>query len=374
MLTGMLSHSPPLGSFEIHLAETLNKAYKLLEKKKFDVALLDLNLDDSSGLQSLKKLNEKCPLLPIVINTGSYPDDLGLKAITSGAQDYLIKGKYKSYGLSKSLYYAVERKRSEQEIQTAYNKFKETQSQLIQAEKINTIGSIASGVAHEVKNPLATILYGVEFLSTKLGNTDDEKIQLTLKSIKEATNKANTIIRDLLDFSSLSILKKKPEDINEILLQATKLIVHQCEKKGIEIKTELDKNLREIKIDKNRIEQVIVDLFVNAIYAMEDGGELTIKTYAEKLSHKDYEVISKSLKGFKDKEMVTIVEIDDTGPGFSEEGLSKSFDPFFTTRRASGGVGLGLAIAKTIMQNHNAYISLKNREQGGAQARLIFKS
>lgn len=371
MLSGMLSQST-FGSFELKTTDSLNHAFHLLTEGHFDVALLDLNLKDSDGLETLYKLHEKFPRIAIVVSTGAYQDTLGLKAITCGAQDYLIKGKYKSYGLVKSLYYAVERKRAEEELKTAYNHLKETQAQLIQVEKMNVIGGLASGVAHEVKNPLATILYGVEFLNTKLKDSDDQ-VQLTIRSIREATQKANDIIKDLLDFASMSKIKLDRASIHEVIEHALNLTKHQCIKCGINVVKVFDPQVPAILIDKNRIEQVVVDLILNSIFAMPKGGEITVRTNFKHFSSEDSPVIGAADSSIKAGEMVVIVDIEDTGAGLQEEHLSKIFDPFFTTRRAAGGVGLGLSIARTIMNGHAGLIFLSNYDKG-ARARLVFKT
>jgi len=371
MLSGMLSKST-FGSFRLKGTDSLNQSFKILAEGTWDVVLLDLNLKDSSGLKTLHQLHDQFPRIAIVVNTGVYQDSLGLKAITCGAQDYLIKGKYKSYGLVKALYYAVERKRAEEELKAAYNRLKEAQSQLIQVEKMTVIGGLASGIAHEVKNPLATILYGVEFLTTKLTETDDQ-IQLTLKSIREATQKANDIIKDLLDFASLSKLNIVPESINTVIEHSLNFTKHQCDKTGIRLEKFFANNLPPVPIDKNRIEQVIVDLILNAILAMPDGGLITIRTLSKKFEISDLAGSQIDSRRFQPGEDIVIVEIDDTGSGINEENLAKVFDPFFTTRRAAGGVGLGLSIAKTIINSHNAIILLTNYDRG-TRARIIFKT
>ncbi len=365
--------SSPYGKFEAQFAASLVEAFAILEKQQVDVVLLDLNVDDSKGIDTLKRFHRKFPDLPIVVNTGSYQDDLGLKAITLGAQDYLIKGMYKSYALIKSLYYAVERKKSEDELKSAYKKLQQTQTQLIQAEKMNVIGGLASGVAHEVKNPLATILYGVEYLNIALKSTD-EKVILTLESIREAAKSANSIIKGLLDFASLTNLKKEPEDINILIDQAIKLIRPQCERINVRVEKDLQQQLPLVRIDRNRIKQVVVDLIVNALYAMTEGGRLTIRTYTKKFSEQDAGWVDKRGRSLAKGDDVVVVDFEDTGPGIKEEYLIKIFDPFFTTRRAAGGIGLGLSIARTIMASHGGIISLHNKTDGGARARLIFKA
>ncbi len=244
---------------------------------------------------------------------------------------------------------------------------------MIQAEKINVIGGLASAVAHVGKNPLANFLYGVEYLNTAL-KTNDEKITLTLESIREAAKSANSIIKGLLDFASLTSLKKQPENINILIEQAVNLIRPQCERTNVHLQKDLKLDLPLIKLDRNRIKQVIVDLMINALYAMSDGGNLTIKTYTKKFSDQDVGWVDRRGRSFGKGDEVVIVDFEDTGPGIKEEYLIKIFDPFFTTRRAAGGIGLGLSIARTIMNSHGGIISLHNKTGGGARARLIFKS
>lgn len=372
MLKGMLEKTA-YGSFDLDCCSCLADACRRLENNTYDVVLLDLNLQDSRGLDTLGRIHHQFPHLPIVINTGAYEDSMGLKAITSGAQDYLIKGKYLPYGLSKALYYAVERKKTEQDLKAAYNHLRETQAQLIQAEKINVIGGLASGVAHEVKNPLATILYGIEFLYTKFEDTDDEQIHVTLNAIQEAAVKANRIIKDLLDFASLSSLQKRAEDINSVIDHALTLIHHQCEKFSIDIQKKYAPSVPEIYIDRNRIEQVILDLTLNAIQAMPRGGALKISTQVKFFASDDDGFARPPSCSINIGDPVVIVDIVDSGEGINAEYLSKIFDPFFTTKRAAGGVGLGLSIARTIMHNHQGLISITNMAGGGVRARLIFK-
>jgi len=371
LLKSMLVKSS-FGEFDAVMTNTLRNAFELLAQREFDAVLLDLNLDDSTGLDSLSTLHAKFPKVAIVVNTGSYRESTGLKAVSSGAQDYLIKGKYKAYGLVKSLYYAVERKRVEEELKLAYLNLKEAQTQLIQAEKMNVIGGLASGIAHEVKNPLATILYGAEFLNTKIPPSD-EQIAFTLKSIKEASIRANEIIKDLLDFASLSNLNRQLEDVHQVVERALLLTQHQADKQNIKIVKDFSADLPLISIDRNRIQQVIVDLILNSIFAVQSNGTITIKTHKKIFSTEDNAAFSLKEQKIRVGDPVLIMDIEDTGPGIRDELLTKIFDPFFTTRRAAGGVGLGLSVARTIMMNHDGLIGLSNRRGGGAVARLIFK-
>lgn len=371
VIVDMLSHAEQ-GTFEIQTADSMEGAFKILDSNHCDVVLLDLNIKDSKGLETLNEVHRKFPAIPVVVNTGAYQDELGLKAVACGAQDYLIKGKYKPYGLHKALYYAIERKKYEQDLQCAYERLKDAQAQLIQAEKMNVIGGIASGVAHEVKNPLATILYGIEYLNGKITEKDD-KVELTLKSIKEAAERANDIVKDLLDFAGLSSLIQQPYNLNEVIEHALIFIKYHCDNQRIEITKDYDPALPEVFIDKNRIEQVLIDVILNAVFVMKEGGNITLRTLQKELTADDRSWLPDLGNRVKIGDKVVLLDIDDTGPGISPENLSRIFDPFFTTRRSEGGVGLGLSIARTIMTSHDGLIELYNIPEGGARARLVFR-
>jgi signal transduction histidine kinase len=368
---GSMLDTVTYGTFHTDTADSLIRACEKLSQGGYDVCILDLNLKDSKGLNTLSTLHQRFPDLPIVVNTGSYEDTLGVQAVAKGAQDYLVKGKYKPHTLSKSLCYAVERKKIELELKKAYHTLKETQTQLIQAEKLKVVGGMASGVAHEVKNPLTAILYGIEYLKQHCKGRD-EKIDLTITSIEEAARAANRIIQDLLDFANLSRLERRLHNLNVIVEQALNMTRHQCDKYQIRIRTYLDPSLPMVTADHNRIQQVIVNLILNAVHAMQKtGGELTLYTRSKPFQKEDFGWMDRRGPTIEEGKIVVVLDIQDTGPGIPQEQLDKIFDPFFTTRRATGGVGLGLSIARTIIQNHQGLIRLENLPEKGARSRII---
>nr|HPN89143.1 ATP-binding protein [Candidatus Omnitrophota bacterium] len=339
----------------VQIADTLQTAITLLKSYEFDVIILDLNLPDSHGENTILEINNHAPKIAIVVNTGAYEDALGVKTLSIGAQDFLVKGKYNGYTLNKTLYYAVERKRLEQELFALCEQIKDTQDQLVQTEKMKTVGTLASGVAHEVRNPLATILYGVTYLQDHI-KSKDKNILHVFENIKEAAEKANNIIADLLDFSHINQLNKVKTNINEVIEKALSLTHHHFQSKQITVKKELSVDLPHPLIDINRMVQVFINLFINAIHVMKKGGTLTIR----------------SLQDIK-KPDVIFIEIDDEGPGIDDKNMDKIYDPFFTTQRAKGGVGLGLFVCQNIMKLHEGAISLKNRAEGGVRATLFLK-
>ncbi len=265
-----------------------------------------------------------------------------------------------------------ERKNAEKALKDAYQKLKDTQNELIQVEKLKVIGRLASGVSHEVKNPLAMILLGVQYLIKKI-ESKDRKVVLTLKHMEKAIKRADEIIKGLLDFASLSKLDIKQENLNSVMEESLRLVKIQFDKNCIRVATDLKEDIPKVKIDKNRIEQVFINLFMNAVHAMHDGGQLTLRTYSKKLSNPGKSVGRRKNDPFKPGETMVISEIEDTGPGIPKNILDRIFDPFFTTRRDKGGTGLGLSVVRSIIQMHCGKIEIKNKTEGGIKSTLFFK-
>ncbi len=350
LLQGMLAVSEN-STERLKWTNTVKGALELLSAHDFDAVVLDLNLPDLRGTETIRRVNELFPDIAVVVNTGEYEEELGIEALEYGAQDFLVKGRYNGYTLLKSLHYAVKRKRLETQVLEAYGQLKEAQGQLIQVEKMKVIGGIASGVAHEVRNPLAAIKYGIQYLNEK--STDrSEDIVKVLESMEDSVNRANDIITDLLDFSGLSNLEQQSESLNVSVLKSLALVNHAISKKEIAVDKQIDINLPNVKIDRNRIEQVIINLLLNSINFVENGGKITVKTYTDD-NHVYLDVI-------------------DNGKGIDDSIKKRIFDPFFTTRRANGGVGLGLSICKNIMDVHGGKIEVQNNPDAGVTARLVF--
>jgi len=239
-----------------------------------------------------------------------------------------------------------------EELHRAHEETKSAQLQLVQAAKLESIGRLAAGVAHEVKNPLAVILFAVDYLKESV-DSPDPHVATALNDAREAVVRADAVIRDLLDFSTGTELTPTVQDVNDVLQKALLLVHHAITKAHIVVVEELESGLPPVMVDRNKFEQVLVNLFINAIDAMTGGGTLTVRTRQERL-----------------KEII-VVEIEDTGTGIEEGTQAKLFDPFFTTKAPGKGTGLGLAVCKSIIALHGGTIGITNGAGGGAKATVI---
>ena len=258
-----------------------------------------------------------------------------------------------------------------EKLQAAHHELRSVQLQLIEAEKMKLVGRLAAGVAHEVKNPLAVIKMGAEFLSMHEMSGDSD-VRETLAGMSDAVSRADAVIRGLLDFSAPKTLEVHPESLNAVIERG--LLLVRGDLKGITVECELGRSLPVVHLDAAKIGQVIITLRTNAAHAMEEGGTITIRTYAKQLTGIGANVSDQRVESFRVGQTLVIAEIDDTGHGIPEDKLPKIFDPFFTTKPTGKGTGLGLSVVKTIIDLHGATIDLRNLPCGGTRATIMFRT
>ncbi|MDD5568030.1 MAG: ATP-binding protein [Candidatus Omnitrophica bacterium] len=334
----------------------------------------DIVIDNSFvDLDKFYKVYRGSTLIPNGLHAEDWYSKLGGKdryIVFDAAPIYDTEGKL--IAAIETLQDITERKKAEDELKKAYTRLKEMQNQVIQAEKLNTIGQLASGVAHEVRNPLGIILQGVNYLENKIPAKEGDVFE-TLTMLKDSVKRADKIINTLLDFSRFTNLDLRPEDINSILESSLSLVRIKFESSNIDIIPEIKKDVPKVLADRNKLEQVFVNIFLNAIQAMPEGGNITIRSYGKKLEGIENGTSRREEGYFMIGEKVVVVEIEDTGVGIPEENLKKVFEPFFTTKGLTGGVGLGLSVTKNIIHMHRGIIYAESRFGHGAKVTVILK-
>ncbi|MEO0446241.1 MAG: ATP-binding protein, partial [Verrucomicrobiota bacterium] len=249
-----------------------------------------------------------------------------------------------------------------------------TQLQLIQAEKMESVGRLAAGVAHEVKNPLALLLMGVEYLSQGV-DPSDPHLDGILGDMREAIDRADRIIRGLVDFSSERQLDIQPTDLPKLVEQVLLLVRHEVHRNQVQASVRAQADLPLVLLDSAKFEQVLVNLFINAIHAMEgcDQPQLEITVRTAVLSDVPRDLGARTKEHLRDGDAVVMLEVADNGTGISAENLQKVFDPFFTTKATGQGTGLGLSVVRKIIELHGGSVELRNRPDGGALVQITLR-
>lgn len=261
---------------------------------------------------------------------------------------------------------------SEAALRKSHEDLKAAQLQLIQAEKMESIGTLAAGVAHEVKNPLAILQMGVNYLGKKV--PAEENITMVLQEMREAISRADAITRGLLDFAASKQIAVKTEDFNQLINDTLKMVRHELNKKRIELVKELTEPLPKVAVDKTQIQQVFVNLFVNAVHAMPEGGTLKVRTFSKQMTETTHSEGSRSSAHLWLGERAVVAEVEDTGTGIPKDHLAKIFDPFFTTKPTGVGTGLGLPVSRKIIELHGGTLDIKNKPDGtGVRATVLLK-
>lgn len=249
---------------------------------------------------------------------------------------------------------------------------KSTELELIEAAKMESIGTLTAGVAHEVKNPLQTVSLGLAYIANYMPR-GNENVMTALNDMRDAVARANSIVGELLQFSGTRQLEMKEQDLNIVVERSLSLMNYELTAAQIAVVRELAAGLPLVKIAGSKIEQVFLNLFINAIQAMSPGGTLTVRTRVARLAD-DLAANGRVGCPFKAGEQIVIAEVQDTGVGIPETNLPKVFDPFFTTKPAGIGTGLGLSVIKKIVDLHGGSVDLQNSPQGGVKVTLMLKS
>lgn len=227
------------------------------------------------------------------------------------------------------------------------------EQQLVQSAKMSSLGTMAAGVAHEIKNPLAIIIQGADFLETAL--SDDSALFDVIKMIKQSSLRADKIIKDLLSFTRQTEMENEQADLDSVIEETLSLVERQFSLRATNIIRQYKHDLPMISMDSARIKQVFLNVLLNAIEAMQEGGTITIST--------------DKIKGPEAKDFLRIT-FKDTGCGISRENIQNIFDPFFSTKTKSGGTGLGLSVSRGIIENHNGYIGINSMEGKGTEVTI----
>ncbi len=253
---------------------------------------------------------------------------------------------------------AVDNANLYENIKCAYEDLKDAQEQIVQTEKLASLGKLAATIAHEINNPLATVLTYIRLMIklidlNRFSPERIEDISRYLATMESETARCGEIVKNLLAFSRQSNMRIKSSSITDIIDKTLFLIAHDLQIKGIQLRKNIEPDLPDVQCDFQQIQQALLNLMYNATDAMLDGGILTVTANRKAGTEKFLDVM-----------------ISDTGCGITEEDREKFFDPFFTTKETGKGVGLGLSVVYGIITRHNGTIEVESKPGKGSTFKM----
>jgi two-component system, cell cycle sensor histidine kinase and response regulator CckA len=332
-----------------------------LERQTWDIVISDYEMPGFGGFEALQILKENGQDLPFILVSAVVSEETAVAAMKAGAHDYMMKRKLAR------LAPAIERELREAQTRAARRvaeeALRQSEAQLRHTQKMEAVGRLAASVAHDFNNITTAILGHSEMLLKKLSPGDP--LRRNVEPIEKCGHMAAALTKQLLAFNRKRKTEPRIIKLNDVIINVETML-RRLIAKEIEFCVELDAAAGQITADPSQIEQVVMNLVVNARDAMPEGGKLIIKTSYILLSELEQKTLLTSEKGR------VLLTITDTGTGMSEEVKARLFEPFFSTKPPGKGTGLGLATCFGIVKENNGHIEVQSQIGKGTTFKIYF--
>lgn len=345
--------------YDLDWISSYAEALDAIERNQHDIYLIDYRLGERDGMQLLNEALDGGCTAPIILLTGQGDREVDVEAMKAGAADYLVKGQIDHILLERSIRHSIERKALEREHAAL-------EEQLLQAQKLESIGQLAGGIAHDFNNLMTPIIGYAQMGLTTLPEEYRERVYL--EEILKAADRATNLIQQLLAFSRRQVVELQVIDLNSLMVNID-MMLQRLIGEDVELVILPSENLGAVKVDPTQIEQVVVNLAVNARDAMPEGGTLIVET-------SNIEFGEEELKNHPDMAAGPYVmfAVSDTGHGMSEEVKAHLFEPFYTTKEKGKGTGLGLSTCYGIIAQNKGYIWVYSEIGSGTTFKIYLPS
>ncbi|MHB1081314.1 MAG: sensor histidine kinase [Prosthecobacter sp.] len=326
-----------------------------LERGGFDLILSDYTLPDFDGHSALSLARSTCPDLPFILVSGTMGEDFAIESLRSGATDYVLKMRLSRLvpAVRRAMHEVAERAER-----------RRLEAQFIEAQKMEVIGQLAAGVAHDFNNILGVIMGYSDIMLMKLPATDP--LRTPVSEIRRASERAAGLTLQLLVFGRKQTVQPVPMDLNVVLRDLEQILMRLIDE-NIILTLLPGTQPGHIMADPGYIGQVLMNLAVNARDAMPDGGRLTIATSRVTLD----EHFTRAHPGIRPGDYMQL-SVSDTGSGMPPEVKERIFEAFYTTKPAGKGTGLGLSTCQTIVQLSGGLITVHSELGKGTQFQIHF--
>lgn len=332
------------------------QALETLRSYEVDLVLLDIRLPDMDGIEVLERIRALDEHLDVILVTAVQTVRTAVAAMKLGAFDYLTKP-FEEEEILSVVRRALEKRALDREVAYLRTELarQQLEEQLRRSERLAALGTLAAGLAHEIKNPLTSLLIFAQQLSRKF---EDRRFRQNFETVvPRELERINRIVEGLLQLARPTRLNLEPVHVPDLLERALELYANQIETKRITVVREYVGGLPPIEADAEHLYRALVNLVANALDAMGEGGRLTLRAGWSDGA----DPFPAAQRGAPNRRLK--VEIEDTGKGIASSQATKIFNPFFTTK--PGGTGLGLAIAHKVIEDHGGTISVRSTPGSG---------
>lgn len=333
--------------FTIYTASNSDEAHQILNTEEIAVIITDQRMPKVTGVELLKQVMSTHPDVVRVLLTAYTDLDVVIQAINDGNVYRYLSKPYNEDEVRGTIRQAIQHYYLVKERERLYAEKVETMRKIARANRLSAMGIMAAGMAHEINNPLVAISTFLQMLPHKYAepSKDTEYWEELYKVAVREVERIRLLVHQLLSYSKTAQSEKfEPTSLNEILQEMVVFIENEAKKKGVHIKREFSPNLPAGMMDRNRMKQVFLNIFLNAVQATGRGGTIIVAS-----RHIIEDVENQFLQ----------ITISDTGTGISEKNLEKLFTPFFTTKDSEGS-GLGLMTSHHIVDEHRGTIDVKS--------------
>ena len=342
---------------ELHWVSDYRSALRAAHEGGHDVYLVDYRLGAEDGIGLVRELVANGHDVPVIVLTGQGNREVDIEATRAGAVDYLVKGEISPTLLERAIRYAIQGHANARAL-------RESEDELRQARKMEAVGQLAGGIAHDFNNLLTVITGYSEIALSRCGLETEEAEEIT--EIKRAAERAAQLVHLLLAYSRKQVLNPRALDLNSVVTE-TQMMLNRLIGENIELSTTLAENLGSINADSGQIEQIIMNLVVNARDAMPAGGKLLLETGNHTLAD-----VSTNRRPDMNPGDYVMLAVTDDGQGMDAATVARIFEPYYTTKARGEGTGFGLATVYGIVAQSDGYIEVESEPGIGTSFRLYF--